>query len=67
MRPALNHLADDSEPPDVCICVTDGEIGDIGTEPDWTQIWVSNNDDFAPAWGKTIIVKDINTNAKANR
>ena len=67
MRPALNHLANDSEPPDVCICVTDGEIGDIGTEPDWTQIWVSNNDDFAPAWGKTIIVKDINTNANANR
>lgn len=60
MKPAFRRLVSDTEQPDVVICITDGDIGSLGDEPDWNHIWLTNNKSFDPAWGQHILVEQQN-------
>ncbi len=62
MIPAFAQLAKERVRPDLIICMTDLEIGNPGPEPTYARvIWLGVGPrvtkDFAPRWGKTIIVK----------
>jgi len=56
MEPAFRRLQADPDPPDVVVCITDGEIGDPGREPDWYHIWLTDNPRWTPLWGKHLSV-----------